>query len=379
MRKEALWELKIDEEDRQICQKVKANLDHIAKPLDGLGVLEGMLCTLGAVQGSEIIRSGPRGLIVMCADNGIVAEGVSQSGQEVTLAVAQNLGNRRSTVCKMASRADLEVIPVDIGINTAQKIPGVLDRKVRMGTRDFLKEPAMTEEEVLQAIETGIDLVKDCWKRGLKILATGEMGIGNTTTSTAVAAALLGLRIPQITGRGAGLSDQGLCRKIQVIEEGLEKYGFHRNDRELLDAGTEHKEDGDQLADRTEQERAFRILQCVGGLDIAGLCGVFIGGSMYHIPVVIDGVISAAAALCADRLVPGACRSMLASHAGAEPAMRYLLDALDLREVIHADLALGEGTGAVMLFPLLDMALEVYHGSSSFDEIGVAQYERHNT
>lgn len=371
MKKEELWDLSIEPADSKLYRKIKDNLDHIAKPLDGLGVMEGMLCTLGSVQGSELPKSGPRALIIMCADNGIVAEGVSQSGQEVTLAVAHNMGKRKSTVCKMASLADVEVIPVDIGINAKEKVPGVLDRKVRMGTRDFLLSPAMEEEDVLQAIETGIQLVKDCQERGIRVLSTGEMGIGNTTTSTAVAAALLGLGAQGITGRGAGLSDKGLSRKIQVIEEAMEKYDFRS-------AGNANPE-GEQPAPQMEKERAFRILQCVGGLDIAGLCGVFIGGALYHIPVVIDGVISAAAALCAKSLVPGSETSMLASHAGAEPAMRYLLDALGLREVIHADLALGEGTGAVMLFPLLDMALEVYQGSSSFDEIGVAQYERHDS
>ena len=365
MRKEELWDLKIRQADPQIYRNVKDHLNHIAKPLDGLGVLEEMLCTIGAVQGHEMPECSPRGLLIMCADNGIVAEGVSQSGQEVTLAVARNMGNRKSTVCMMAARTEVEVIPVDIGIHAAEQVPGVLDRKVCMGTRDFLREPAMTEEQTLQAISAGIDLVRDCQKRGLQILATGEMGIGNTTTSTAVAAALLGLCVPQITGRGAGLSDKGLSRKIRVIEEALEKYGFQA--------------DPDRRPGREERERALRVLQCVGGLDIAGLCGVFIGGAMYHIPVVIDGVISAAAALCAERLLPGTKTFMLASHAGAEPAMRYLLDALELREVIHADLALGEGTGAVMLFPLLDMAMEVYKGSSSFDEIGVEQYERHDS
>ena len=163
-------------------------------------------------------------ILTICADNGIVAEGVSQSGQEVTAVVAGFMGQQASSVGKMARRAGVDVIPVDIGINTKETLPGVRDCKVMQGTRDFLQEPAMTEEEALQALSVGIDLVRECKDKGYQLIGTGEMGIGNTTTSSMLVAALTGRTAEEVTGRGAGLNDAGLLRKQQVIAQALEKY-----------------------------------------------------------------------------------------------------------------------------------------------------------
>ena len=399
MTKEELFHLQIPECSEGLYHKIKENWNQVAKPLDGLGRMEDMICTIGTVQQTESPRVTPRRLVILCADNGIVEEGVSQSGQEVTLAVAKNMGMRKSSVCKMAEKSGTDVITVDIGINSEEEIPGVRCCKVRKGTRNFLKEPAMTEEELLQAVETGISIVRECRDQGYQILATGEMGIGNTTTSTAVAAAILGLDPELVTGRGAGLSQKGLLRKTEVIRQGLMKYSFEEfiNGKAAAqytiapkivaqnsNLQVQETDKAQAEAQKTNQLRAWEALRCLGGLDIAGLCGVFIGGALYQIPVVIDGVISAAAALCAARILPGQSPGrlsgvqnfMLASHVGAEPAMQSILKELGLQGVIHADLALGEGTGAVMLFPLLEMALEVYQDSNSFADIGMEQYER---
>jgi nicotinate-nucleotide--dimethylbenzimidazole phosphoribosyltransferase len=238
---------------------------------------------------------------------------------------------------------------------------GVADRKVMQGTRDFLIEPAMTEDECMQAINAGIDTVCECSINGYRLLAAGEMGIGNTTTSSALAAALLGLAVDDVTGKGAGLSSSGLEHKKQIIGEALRRY---RPDEE---------------EDRKSPEYTMGMLAAVGGLDIAGMAGVFIGGAIYHIPVVIDGFISAVAALVAERLAPGCRCNMLASHSGREPGMKYVLDELGLEPVIDAGLALGEGTGAVMLFPLLDAALTLYSDGLVFEETEVEQYERFDT
>ena len=279
MTKEELQQLEIRCPSEEIKKQVQANWDAVAKPLDGLGAFEALTAKLGAALGTADFDLTKKAVIVMCADNGIVAEGVSQSGQEVTAAVAASMGKQASSVGKMAKSIGADVFPVDIGINSTEKIDGVLDQKIRSGTRDFLMEPAMTEAETLAAIEVGMELVRRFKAEGYSLLATGEMGIGNTTTSSAVAAALSGCAVEEITGRGAGLSDAGLLRKRQVIAEALQKYDFGKNE-------------------------TFRILSTVGGLDIAGLAGVFIGGALYQIPVVLDGVISTVAALVAERLVP---------------------------------------------------------------------------
>lgn len=350
MTKEELQQLEIRCPSEEIKKQVQANWDAVAKPLDGLGAFEALTAKIGAALGTADFDLTKKAVIVMCADNGIVAEGVSQSGQEVTAAVAASMGKQASSVGKMAKSIGADVFPVDIGINSTEKIDGVLDQKIRSGTRDFLKEPAMTEAETLAAIEVGMGLVRRFKAEGYSLLATGEMGIGNTTTSSAVAAALSGCAVEEITGRGAGLSDAGLLRKRQVIAEALQKYDFGKDE-------------------------TFRILSTVGGLDIAGLAGVFIGGALYRIPVVLDGVISTVAALVAERLVPGTRAYMIPSHKSKEPAAR-MLEELALAPVIDASLALGEGTGAVMMFALLDMAMTLYETRTTFSDISVEQYVR---
>lgn len=349
--RETLAELKIEAPDEEIRKRVLKNWDAVAKPIDGLGRFETFTAQIGAITGTTQIDISKKAVIIMCADNGIVAEGVSQSGQEVTVAVAKNMAAQQSSVGRMAAVIGADTIPVDIGINKKEPIDGLVQRKIRCGTENFRKEPAMTEEEAIRAIFTGIDLVCECKEKGYRILATGEMGIGNTTTSSAVTAALLGCEAAQITGRGAGLSDAGLMRKQQVIEEAIGKYQLKGAD-------------------------ALTVLKTVGGLDIAGLTGVCIGAALCHLPVVLDGVIGLVAALVAEELVPGTKAYFIASHKGKEPAMERLCTRLGLYPVIDGSLALGEGTGAVMMLSLLDMALSVYHDSSTFDDIRIEQYKR---
>ncbi len=349
--------LKIIPPDAQIYAQVKASWDKIAKPLDGLGQFETMFAQIGAITGSSSLSIEKKVILTMCADNGVVAEGVSQSGQEVTAIVTSFMGKQQSSVGKMAVHAGVDVIPVDIGINSAEKIPGVRDCKIMKGTRDFLLEPAMTEEEALRAIEVGIQLVQECKDKGYTLLGTGEMGIGNTTTSSAVAIALMEkddtdpVALERWIGRGAGLSDAGLQRKAQVIKSALEKYPVAHMD-------------------------TLQILATFGGLDIAGMAGVCIGGALYHIPVILDGLISTLAGLVAQRLVSGVREFLIPSHCSKEPAARLLADELELHPVINANLALGEGTGAVMMCELLDLALTLYEKQTTFDTMEIEQYER---
>ncbi len=334
-----------------VRKRVLCNWDAVAKPIDGMGSFETLTAQIGAIIGTDKIDIGKKAVIIMCADNGIVEEKVTQSGQEVTTAVARSMAKKQSSVCRMAEVIGADTIPVDIGINGEEKIDGVLDRKIRCGTRNFSKEPAMTEEEAVHAIAAGIDMVYSCKLDGYKILATGEMGIGNTTTSSAIAAALLRCEVSRVTGRGAGLSDEGLIHKQQVIFNAIEKYALY-------------------------QAEPLTILRTVGGLDIAGLVGVCIGGAIYHVPIVLDGVISMVSALLAERIVPGTRAYLLPSHKGKEPAVESLMKELELEPVIDGRLALGEGTGAVMMFSLLDMALSIYNDKTTFSDIRIEQYKR---
>ena len=351
MTKEELLSIQIENPKEELKRAVHQKWDAVAKPLDSMGDFEDLFAQMGAITGTIKLDISKKAVIIMCADNGIVKEGVSQSGQEVTAAVARNMVRKQSSVGKMATVIGADTIPVDIGINQKELIDGMVQRKIRYGTANFSKEPAMTEEEAIRAILVGIEMVEECKEKGYQLLATGEMGIGNTTTSSAVATALLVCEAAELTGRGAGLSDSGLARKQQVIAQALEHY-------KLRDAD------------------ALKVLSTVGGLDIAGLAGVCIGGAIYHIPIVLDGVISLVAALVAERLLPGVRNYLLPSHNGKEPAVRRLMEELALKPVIDAGLALGEGTGAVMMFALLDMAMAVYDTGSTFEDIQIEQYVR---
>ncbi len=351
-----LFNLHIDNVDMDICRKIKKNWDGISKPIDGLGDFEDALCRIGAAVRSESPKIRDRAVVIMCADNGIVEEGVSQTGKEVTLQVARMLGEGKSTANTMAKAANVKCVPVDIGIDSFEEITGVSDCKVRRGTRNFLREEALTEAEVLKAIDAGISIAKKLTESGVDILATGEMGIGNTTTTSALLCLLLNEDAGNIVGRGAGLDDDGLLRKLRVVEAAIVKY---RNEN---------------AADK--KENAFTYLCQVGGLDIAGLCGVFIGGALFHVPVVIDGVISAVAAYLAEIFVPGCRDYMLASHSGRETGLMQILNKLDLKPLINGNMALGEGTGAIMLFPVLDVAFSLYNSGSTFKDGGIDEYQR---
>ena len=351
MKEWELEEIEIEKPDDKIQKAIKKVWDNIAKPLDGMGKFEDIISKIGAITGTTKPDISRKVIFVMCADNGITEEGISQAAPEVTKLLAIYMGKQQMSVCKMAEHIHADVVPVDIGIDTEEKIQGVLDKKIRQGTNNFLKEPAMTRQEVLDAIETGIDLVKTYRQKGYQLIAAGELGMGNTTTSAAVSAAILKQAVKDLTGRGAGATDEVLLHKQKVIEEGLKKYQISKED-------------------------VLGILSTFGGLDIAGMTGIFIGGAIYHIPVVIDGVISVTAALAAERLKPGVRDYVIPSHMSREPAAKMALEELKLYPVIDASLALGEGTGAVMMFSLLDMAMALYNDHLTFEDIMLEQYKR---
>lgn len=339
---------KIPLPDQGAAQAAQAHWDGIAKPLHSLGRLEEDIVKIAALTGEPEVTLEKRGVLVVCADNGVVQEGVTQSDSSVTAAIAGQIARKKSCVCRMAAQAGAEVMAVDVGMLT--RVEGVTDRHVASGTGNIARGPAMTREQAIQAIQTGMDLVKGCREAGFQILATGEMGIGNTTTSSAVTAVLLGMPVEQVTGRGAGLSDEGLQRKVGAIRRALE-------------------------VNRPDPRDPLDVLHKVGGFDIAAMVGIFLGGALYRVPILIDGLISSAAALIAARLCPRAKGAMLASHCSLEPAAQGILQELGLSAMLWAGLHLGEGTGAVCMLPLYDLALAVYHGSAAFSEAGVEQYQ----
>ena len=335
--------------DKQAMQAAQKHWDALAKPLHGLGDLEDVLTKIAGITGTPVIDLSKKCVIVMCADNGVVEEGISQSGQDVTAIITENLSRGTSTVCHMAHAVHADVIPVDIGVASDVHGEHILSRKVAYGTKNLYREPAMTREQAVRAIEIGIETAKYCKEQGYTIAATGEMGIGNTTTTAAVTSVLLGVDAQQVTGRGAGLSSSGLEKKLQVVQGAIQK----------------HQPDAQDPID---------VLSKVGGFDICGLTGLFLGGARYGLPMIIDGVISCVAALCAVRLCPIVHEYLIPSHHTAELAGTLLEQELKLHPLIDAHMALGEATGSVCLFGMLDMAALLYTNGNTFDDSHIEAY-----
>ena len=350
----------MNETQQKIYTQAREKWDAIAKPIDSLGMFEDMVAKLCAIAGT--VHPGDykrRALLTLCADHGVVAEGVTQTDAGVTRIVAENIAHGCSGVNYMAQTTGVDVYAVDIGMlgepyaDATLGVGHMINRKVQAGTGNLAKEPAMSTEVCNRAIEVGIELVRECKEMGYEILAVGEMGIGNTTPTSALLAALLELPAEAVTGRGAGLDDAGLIRKRRVIAQALAR-----------------------VAQTENADGAKKLLAELGGLEIAGMVGVFLGAKAYAIPVVLDGAITCVAALAAQRIEPDITDYLFASHVSQEASGRLALDALGLPAVIHGRLCLGEGSGAMMLFPLLDMALSVYKNMGTFADLSIEAYSR---
>jgi len=341
--------------------------DSIAHPLGGLGDFEDAVACIAAAQGSAEVAEFPRALAVFFSDNGVVAEGVSQSGQDVTRAVARNMcegatsacrmrlrpqmrGGAPPPPCRMAAFAGAEVVPIDVGMARGIEDARMVRANVRRGSGNIAHGPAMSRDGAVRAIEVGIAVACGLARAGVRLLAAGEMGIGNTTTSAAVAAVLIRADARSLVGRGAGLSDASLARKRDVVERAID-------------------------ANSPDPTDSIDVLSKVGGFDIAAMCGFYLGAAASKAPALLDGVISCTAALCAARLCPNALGYLVGTHASSEPASQELLRELGIKAPLDAGMHLGEGAGAMAYLPLLDSALRVYRDGKTFTATGMAAYE----
>lgn len=337
--------------DKDAYNAAEAHWNNVAKPLGSFGLLEDAVKKIAAVQGRENADISDRTAVIICGDHGVVEEGVTQAPSSVTAECAKAIAGGTSNINALAKIYGTDVIAVDMGICTDVECPGLVKNKIAYGTGNIAKGPAMTREQACRAITSAMDIVRGLKEKGTEIIITGEMGIGNTTVSSACACAFLGLDAEEVTGRGAGLSGEGLVRKINAVKRAVE-------------------------VNRPDPKDALDVISKVGGYDLAGMTGLFLGGAVYHIPVVIDGVISAAAAYAAYILNPLSAEYMLASHRPAEKAGIKYLDAMGLTPVIDAGLRLGEGTGGIMLLPLLDGAFALYNNAHKFDDLDMERYEK---
>ena len=340
---------KITAPDKAAMDNARQRWNNIGKPLHSLGLLEEAVIKIAGIRGNADVHLNKRRTVVFCADNGVVCENVTQSDSSVTAIVAEAIANGTSSINRMAQTFNADVLPVDIGIAREIANKKILCRKISFGTENIAKGAAMPREQAIKAIVVGIDIAESCVENGFDIIVTGEMGIGNTTTSSAIAAVLLSDCPREVTGRGAGLDNAGLERKINVIERAIALNSPCKNN-------------------------AVDIISKLGGYDIAGMTGLFLGGAIYKIPIVIDGFISAVSAALAVKIDPLAKEYMLCSHVSKEPAGRKILDLIGLKPLITAELALGEGTGGILLLPLLDGALSVYNSAHSFDDLQIERY-----
>ncbi|MDO4260790.1 MAG: nicotinate-nucleotide--dimethylbenzimidazole phosphoribosyltransferase [Eubacteriales bacterium] len=323
--------------------------DSLCKPLRGLGWLEETLTQIAGIMGTPHPHPDKRAVVIMGADNGVVEEGVTQTDSSVTMQVLENMGNDLSTACIMSRLAGCDMIPVNIGGLTDGTHPKIRNRVVRHGTGNIAKGPAMTREECERAILTGVRMIGELKEEGYQLIVTGEMGIGNTTTSSACAAVLFEKDPAEVTGRGAGLSSEGLTRKIDAIRRAIE-------------------------VNRPDRTDAVDVIAKVGGLDIAGMVGCYLGAARYRMPILIDGFISAIAAYLACMLCGTAKEYMIPTHCSAEPAAAMVMERLGMEAPLHAGMHLGEGTGAIMGLSLIDQALNVYYHVATWDGAHVEQY-----
>ncbi|MFO7289028.1 MAG: nicotinate-nucleotide--dimethylbenzimidazole phosphoribosyltransferase [Bacillota bacterium] len=333
--------------DPEIRRKALRHWNNLTKPLGSLGRLEETAIRLAGITGEVVPDLSRKAVLVMCGDHGVAEEGVSAYPQEVTGLMIDNFARGGAAINVLARRFGAELVVVDVGSKAKKLPPSVIDRRVRPGTANMTAGPAMTREEALQALDVGIDRVEELVRGGVRMIAIGEMGIGNTTAGTAIAAVFTGRPVEVLTGRGTGIDDRAVLRKREAIRRAIE-------------------------VNRPDPADPIGVLAKVGGLEIAGMAGAVLGAAAAGIPVVLDGMISTAAALAAARLLPEVSEYLFASHLSAEPAHRFMLEELGLRPLIDAEMRLGEGTGAVLCFPLIDGALSLAREMATFADLGLA-------
>lgn len=332
--------------DEAAMEAARSRQSRLAKPPGSLGKLEEISVRLSGITGRVHNRLDHRRILVLCADNGVVEEGVASAPQSVTAAQAVNMTRGKTGMSALASWFGDEVQVVDMGIACPYECPAILDRKIAQGTQNIRYGAAMTREQALRAILTGAALAAQAQADGIQGLGTGEMGIGNTTTSAAVLSALTGAPVETVTGRGGGITDESFARKKQVIAESL-----RRNAPDAADP--------------------VDVLAKVGGFDLAALCGVFLGAARCRIPVVIDGFISVVAALCAARLCPAAAEYCFPSHASYERGYALAARELGLSPWLLLDMRLGEGSGCPLAFQVMAAACAAMNGMATFEDAAI--------
>jgi len=337
--------------DQKAMAEAQKRQDNLTKPQGSLGQLESLSVQIAGIKGNPRPRITHKVIFTLAGDHGVTTEGVSAYPSEVTPQMVYNFLQGGAAINVLARYVGARVVIADLGVaSTLKRHPDLRDRKVAMGTQNMAEGPAMSKEEAIRSIEGGMGLVEEELSKGMDILGTGDMGIGNTTASSAITAALTGADVEAVTGRGTGVDDKGWEKKVKVIRKALER-------------------------NRPNPKDAIDVLTKVGGFEIGGIAGVILAGARYRIPVVIDGFISGAAALIAASLSPQVKPFLIASHQSVEEGHRILLDHLGLKPLLNLGLRLGEGTGAALGISLVEASLKILDEMTTFSEAGVSEKE----
>ena len=336
--------------DRAVMAAAQKEIDYCLKPPGSLGKLEDIARQIAGITGKIHNRITKKAIVVMMADNGVCSEGIAMYPQDITRIGADFVTSGRMGVNFLANYAGADIIAVDVGIQVDVDLPKVINRKVRYGTANFLEQPAMSRDEAVQAIEAGIEVTNTAIDQGYDLFGAGEIGIGNTTASSAVLYGFTGAHIDRVVGRGAGLTDQAFERKKEVVKQAVR---LHRPD----------------------PDDALDVLSKVGSLDIAGMAGVYLACAARRVPVVTDGLISNVAALTAMRLKPEAVDYMIPSHISFEPGAKLLKEITGLEPMLDMNMRLGEGTGCALVFSIIEAALRMIEEMGTFAAIGKSRDE----
>lgn len=329
--------------NKEVVEKAWNIIDGLTKPIGSLGELEEIAAKIAGITGKTHNKINKKSVVIMCSDNGVCEEGISNNPQETTAIVTNNFTKGITGVCVLSQFANSDVTVVDVGIKSDINNPKIINKKVAYGTKNIAKEAAMTRAQTIQAIEAGIEVVDKLVEEGYDLIGTGEMGVGNTTTSAAVLCALSDFPADVVVGKGSGLREEQFVNKKRVVQRAIDINKPDKND-------------------------SIDVLAKVGGFDIAGICGCFLGAAKNRVPIVIDGFISSAAAVCACRLNPKVKDFLFPSHLSAEPGAAYMMEELGLSPMLNLRMRLGEGSGCPLAFNIIEAALHAMNNMATFEE-----------
>jgi len=333
----------IESINKEVMKQAWDRIDNLTKPIGSLGEIENIIAKMAGITGSIHNKINKKNVVIMCADNGVVEEGVSNCPKSVTATVTNNFTKEITGVYVLSKFAGSDITVVDVGVDADFNNPKIINKKIAYGTMNMMKGPAMTREQTIKAIEVGIETVDDLVREGYDLFGTGEMGVGNTATSAAILSVFSGLEVEMSVGMGSGITQDQFINKKSVIKKSIEVNKPDKND--VID-----------------------VLSKVGGFDIAALCGCFLAAAKNRMPIVIDGFIASAAALCAYELNPLVIGYIFASHLSAEPGAAFIMNEIGLKPMLNLNMRLGEGSGCPLAFNIIEAALFTMDNMGTFEE-----------